>query len=397
MNNTAYMKNHPQLEKFLTEIANAFNNKSLIKLVISNPKDKTETLKQLIFNLTMLKGDLKLKCIFRHAQKDITKNLSINEAINEIIFQLTKKFSNADLFTEMGDSFLKIKSDTKVKFLSTPPSQKKVQNLEHDNKKKRLIETDKNQYLKALGVTNSDYILKPEMRDKYIQINRYIELLLPYLKTFNDDKPLHIVDMGCGKGYLTFALYDYMKHVLKKNIHCTGIEYKSELVDKCNAISQLIGYEHLNFKEGSIQEISINKIDILIALHACDTATDDAIYQGIKANASLIVCAPCCHKQIRQHFNAAKPLDAITQFGILKERQAEIITDTLRALFMEAAGYQTHIFEFVTLEHTAKNLMLVGVYKGISPEKKSNIQNTISSFKSLFGITKHHLEQLLEQ
>jgi len=200
--------------------------------------------------------------------------------------------------------------------------------------------------------------------------------------------------MGSGKGYLTFALYDFITNIMQKNITMTGVELRPDLVDTCNNIARKSGFENLSFIQGTIKDAPLNNIDILIALHACDTATDDAIYSGITSNASLIVCAPCCHKQIRREFDVPAPLNNVTKYGILKERQAEIITDTIRALLLEASGYKTNVFEFISTEHTPKNVMIVGEKTSERPDDK-RILDDITSIKKIYGIGNHYLETLL--
>jgi len=201
--------------------------------------------------------------------------------------------------------------------------------------------------------------------------------------------------MGSGKGYLTFALYDFLTNNLKKSVNMTGVEFREDLVNVCNAIAEKANFNQLAFKKGTIADTNLEKIDILIALHACDTATDDAIYRGITSDASLIVCAPCCQKQIRKAMNVTNELSNITKFGILKERQAEIITDTLRAMIMEAYGYKTNVFEFISLEHTPKNVMIVGKKNSKTKPDKKQILDNIAAIKKVYGIDKHYLETLL--
>lgn len=168
------------------------------------------------------------------------------------------------------------------------------------------------------------------------------------------------------------------------------------MVTLCNSIAQKSHFENLNFAQGTIEKVKIDNITVLIALHACNTATDDAIYQGIKSNASLIVCAPCCHKQIRKELNVSSPLNNVTKFGILKERQAEIVTDTIRAMLMEANGYKTNIFEFISTEHTPKNLMIVGEKTAKTNAQQQQILDDINSIKQIYGIKNHYLETLLK-
>ncbi len=167
-------------------------------------------------------------------------------------------------------------------------------------------------------------------------------------------------------------------------------------MDACNEIAKKAEYDKLTFVKGSIEKTELSHIDILIALHACDTATDDAIYRGISANAQLIVVAPCCHKQIRKEFNVTNELSNVVKYGILKERQAEIITDSLRAMLMEAFGYKTKVFEFVSTEHTPKNLLIVGMKTTVTKKDKEQILSNVQKIKDIYGIDKHYLETLLK-
>jgi SAM-dependent methyltransferase len=246
-----------------------------------------------------------------------------------------------------------------------------------------------------LGVTNSNFELRREMSDKYRQINKYIELLAPNLKEANLVAGFDMADMGSGKGYLTFALYDYLTNVLNLSPTMTGVEFRPDLVQICNDIALKASFKNLKFVKGTIADIQLPNIDVLIALHACDTATDDAIYRGITSGAKLIVCAPCCHKQIRKAMNVTNELNNITKFGILKERQAEIVTDTLRAMILEYFGYKTNVFEFIPLEHTPKNVMIVGRKISNSTVDKKRILHDIDAIKKMYGIEKHYLETLL--
>ncbi|HRP61506.1 MAG TPA: SAM-dependent methyltransferase, partial [Vicingus sp.] len=195
------------------------------------------------------------------------------------------------------------------------------------------------------------------------------EVIESLLKQTDLPKTISVVDMGSGKGYLTFALYDFLVNQKKIDATITGIEARKDLVDFCNKTAQDCGFEKLHFKHQTIQDFNTKKIDILIALHACDTATDDAIFKGIKANASLIVTAPCCHKQIRQQLKGTTTTNPILKYGIFKERQYEMVTDTLRALLLEQQHYDAHVFEFVSNEHTRKNVMLVGTKSNKKPDE----------------------------
>jgi SAM-dependent methyltransferase len=262
-----------------------------------------------------------------------------------------------------------------------------------------LILAKDNLYLHELGLTDEQGTVFKNAQDKYKQINQYIEILSSLIKELPQGTIKNVVDMGSGKGYLTFALYDYLlNHQQKANV--VGVEFRKDLVDLCNKIAVNAKFEQLSFVEGTIESYDTEAIDLLIALHACDTATDDAIYKGIMANASLIVVAPCCHKQIRREIEKGKAqneLNFLTKHGIFLERQAEMVTDGLRALMLEYFGYKTKVFEFVSDVHTPKNVLVVGIKnKDKGTKSKDEILQKIKDTKAYFGIGYHHLERLLE-
>jgi hypothetical protein len=197
--------------------------------------------------------------------------------------------------------------------------------------------------------------------------------------------------MGSGKGYLTFSLYDYLSSEGKISPQVTGIELRPKLVDFCNQLAERSAYSGLSFISQDIGEYHPERIDMLIALHACDIATDLAIAKGIDAGAGTIVVAPCCHKQIRQQMHCQTDLQAVLKHGILEERQAELITDGIRALLLEHSGYRTKVFEFIDTEHTPKNLLIVG----LKAEPDTTALERVAAIKRDFGIEYHYLEKLL--
>lgn len=390
------MKDH-KFYDFFKKLALIVENKELIKLLLSDKRDKNSDLKNIIVTIVKLKKGYFLNFVYRHNTKDITKNYTEKEGIKLIKSALENNFFNANLYSKTQDIVLQTKPNGKILLKINNPTLEKPQAFNHDKVKDRLIQTENNIYLRELEIVNANWEIRREMNDKYKQINKYIELLKPYLTDKLLQKKCQIVDMGSGKGYLTFALYDYVTNILQKNIRMTGVEMRSDLINMCNTIAKKSNFENLDFVQGTIKDTEFNHIDILIALHACDTATDDAIYRGIISKSSLIVCAPCCHKQIRREFNVTSPLDSVTKYGILKERQAEIITDSIRALLMEAFDYKTNVFEFISTEHTPKNVMIVGEKMTTENPNKQQIFDKISSIKQIFGIKEHYLERLLKQ
>lgn len=384
-----------QFPEFITTLSNTINSKKLVKLVLSSKRLKASDLKSVIITIVEIKKGDKLNFVYRHNTKDITKNYDFAEGIIIIEQLLTDVFFNANIFAENLETSLQSNKKGSITVKNRSVTLPVVTDFSHDNKKEKFIQTANNIYLRELGVTNSNWELRREMNDKYRQINRYVELLEPHLAAIKISNSSTMVDMGSGKGYLTFALCDYISNKMNVNLQVTGVEYRQDLVDTCNTIAEKAEFDNLKFIQGTIASTVLNQIDVLIALHACDTATDDAIFRGIKAGASLIVCAPCCHKQIRRELNVTNELSEITKFGILKERQAELLTDTLRALLMEAFGYKTNVFEFISGEHTPKNIMIVGrKIENENPNKEKVLKN-IKAIKELYGIKKHYLEGLL--
>jgi len=381
---------------FIEKLQLFIDNKELIRFTLTSPKVKASDLKKLIVTAVELKRGYSLNFVYRHTTKDITKNFEIYEGIRLIVNAIDSDFNNAEIHSTSENVLLYTLPNGKIQVKSSAMGLKVPVSLVHDKQKDKLISLHNNLYLRELGVTNSNFELRREMSDKFRQINKYIELLAPNLKEAALPNDFNVVDMGSGKGYLTFALYDYLTNVLNLTPKMIGVEFRPDLVQLCNDISHKANFTKLSFEQGTIADTTLEKIDVLIALHACDTATDDAIFRGIKSGASLIVCAPCCHKQIRKAMNVSNELSNITKFGILKERQAEIITDTLRAMIMEYFGYKTNVFEFIPLEHTPKNVMIVGRKSSKEIADKQKILENIAAIKKLYGIEKHYLETILE-
>ena len=384
------------IASFIQLIKSGIEKNELIKITLGNKKNKSAELKNIFINPVLLQNTVKLSFVYRYPTKDITKNFSIEEGIALIDQSLEKDFFNADLFTSGNDFHLLINKNKTVKMVTKPATLSiKTDSHVHDKQKARIIKAADNTYLKELGLVTAEGLVKKDMQDKYKQINRYVEIIEGIIKDVKLRDYFTVADMGSGKGYLTFALYDYLHNKLNKHATVTGIELRKELVEKCNAIAAKSGFNKLNFKEGSIEASSLSSVDMLIALHACDTATDEAIYKGIHANAAIIICAPCCHKQIRKQMHPDNALQSITKHGILLERQAEMVTDTIRALILEAFGYKTKVFDFISTEHTPKNVLIVGTKRGKENiEKEKNLEK-VKALKTMFNIEQHYLEKLM--
>ncbi|MDG1804920.1 SAM-dependent methyltransferase [Flavicella sp.] len=364
-----------------------------VKITLSKPLRKNDGLRNIYVRLVLIKEELKMSFTYHYKTNDQVKNFGITEGTEELQNFLLTTFRTAVVFTLKEDLQVFVSKKKVVSFKKGAPSFTNKPPVTHDKPKEKRAEMGA--YLRYLGVTDSDNNVIPKMADKFRQINKYLEIMEGLISNAKLPKQVQIVDMGSGKGYLTFALYDYLVVQRKMNVTVTGIELRKELVDYCNDVAEKCEFENLKFECKPIQEYENQKIDILIALHACDTATDDAITKGIIAKAGLIVCAPCCHKQVRQSLKGKEQEDPILKYGIFKERQFEMVTDTIRALILEKRHYQTKIFEFISNEHTRKNVMLVATKSTKDVDEKA-LNQKIKGIKDAYGIEEHYLETQIQ-
>lgn len=383
------------VENFIIDVVTSLEKNTFVKLSLGNYRGIEPDLKNIYGKLSRIKNQLKLSITYRYKTKDIVKNYGLTEVRDLMTHTIgTHGFHHASLFTLEYDHVLEY--NTSWKSRKSKPRFDALPSLEHDQKKIRKIEAHGKKYLHELRITDENGQVYKNTQDKFKQINHFIEILSPLLKELPSRDVVRIVDMGSGKGYLTFALYDYMVNVLHVPTKITGVEYRKDLVELCNSIAKNSSFNDLKFVEGAIEEFPLSKMEVLIALHACDIATDDAIYKGITNQAELIVVAPCCHKQIRREIEKHKiknELDFLTKHGIFLERQAEMITDGLRALILEYHGYHTQIMEFISDVHTPKNILLVALKKESPSADREKILLKIKSIKDYFGIGYHHLEK----
>ena len=382
-----------EFQQFFDTISDSVLKDNFVKLTLSKPISKSFNLPNVYVRLITIKEEKVFQFTYRYSTNDQTKNYAISEAFDELGLLLMEKFRAGVVFTLEHDLQVFVSKKKKVSYKKGAPSFKNKLPEFHDKPKEKRVNL-KSKYLQHLGITDSNFKVIPKMADKYRQINKYLEIIEGLLASVNADKQLQIVDMGSGKGYLTFALYDYLVNIKSYNVSVTGIELREHLVDYCNDIASKCDFKNLDFIAQKIQEYDDNKIDVLIALHACDTATDDAIYKGLSAKSDLIICAPCCHKQIRQQVKGKEQESPLLKYGIFKERQFEMVTDTIRALILEQNNYNTKVFEFISNEHTRKNVMLVGS-KSTKKKDVTKITKKIEGLKEAYQIEEHYLETLL--
>lgn len=384
------------VEKFIAEFARSLEEETFVKMSLGNYKGADEHLQKLLLRLIETRRGKRLFFLYRYDTRDTAKNHDYDEAVKIVRRLLGTEFFSGHLFTVERDFQLDIGRKGKSRLNVAKPTFKTKPALDHDREKKRYVNAD-SFYLRALGVTTDRGEIRDKQQDKWKQINKFVETLANLFDKsgLSDRKSLKIIDMGSGKGYLTFATYDFFKNIRGLDVEVTGIDTKTDLVGLCNDIARAGEFENLKFVNGWIGDFEVADVDILIALHACNTATDDAIFKGIKADAGLIVVAPCCHQELRPQMTPPEMFKNILKHGIMLEREAESITDGLRALLLEKSGYQTKLFEFIATEHTPKNNMIVGTKQKKEPDA-AKFDAEIKAIKDFYGIKEQRLEKLIE-
>ncbi|CEI53522.1 Methyltransferase [Acinetobacter bereziniae] len=393
-----------QEQQFFDSVQQAIDNQNLDRLILSQYKGELTDLEKMTFRVIQLQQESVLSCLYRYKTNDITKNYPLSDALSTIQ-QLAEQCKQANLFTDEAEIQLK---KNKKKALLTVSKNKagkspKTEQQVHDRSKQRFVD-QQSYFLQPLGITDANAQVIPSMARKWKQINKFIEIfsgaltqILPQElrdQTQSQEQPLKVVDFGSGKGYLTFALYDYLaKHHQTADV--TGVELNDKMVKFCQDVAKASGFEQLDFFQGDVRTYHPSHLDVMIALHACDVATDFAIHTGIRLNAQMIMCAPCCHKELRPQLKSPQVLQPMLQFGIHAGQQAEMLTDTIRALLLKAYGYETKVFEFVALEHTSKNKMILATKRKDFVEPDPAVLAQIQALKTMYGIHKHSLELLL--
>ena len=386
--------------RFLALVAENLAASRLSRLVLSKHRGPDATLNRVVVRPVVLKGQLHLSFVASHTTKDLTRNLLADPGLVHLRELIDTHFSHANLLTSTEDVQLLVSRKGKCTLLRKPArANAPVQpQAAHDREKKRWVSIDR-PFLVELGVTDAQHRLIPSMSRKWKQINKFVEILdgaltVSPLAGADAARPLHVVDFGSGKGYLTFAVHDHLQRTRGRDARVTGVELREDLVHLCNGAIDRLGLAGLHFDAGDVRTYTPPVIDVMIALHACDTATDHAIHLGLRANASIILCSPCCHKQIRPQLLSPHPLRPILQHGVHLGQEAEMLTDGLRALLLEAAGYDTQVFEFISLEHTNKNKMILAVRRAV-PKDNAEVLAQIREIKAFYGIREHCLETLM--
>lgn len=385
-----------QEQQFLDTFQQAIETDQFDRLILSQYKGELEQLEKMTLRVIWLNEQKVLSCLYRYKTQDVTKNYPLTEALSQVT-EILACCKQANLITTAEE--LQLKKNKKKVMLTRSKTQPVVKSKTaeqgHDRVKQRYVDQD-SVFLQHLGITDRQGQVIPSMARKWKQINKFVEIFSNALSQIKaSQEGLRVVDFGSGKGYLTCALYDYMqKH--GQTPWVTGVELNPKMVEFCQKVADQSQFNQLDFFQGDVRTYEPEHLDVMIALHACDVATDFAIHTGIRLNAQIIMCAPCCHKELRPQLQAPKVLSPMLQFGIHAGQQAEMLTDTIRALLLKAYGYQTKVFEFVALEHTSKNKMILAVKRKDDQEPDQDVLNQIQALKEMYGIQKHSLELLLK-
>ena len=373
-------------KQFMGMVSEAVRGGALVKLTLGKPACADPTLENVFVRPVALRKGPRFAFVWRHTTRDVTKNHEAGEALALLERMIGSEFLDAHLFTTAQSAQLET-GGRADRLRVRAGAGRAPADLGHDRSKSRPIALGA-PWLRALGVTDARGRPAASMADKLRQIEKFSELLGHLLEDAPLPRggPLRVFDMGCGKAYLTFAVSE----ILGERARVTGVEARADLVDFCSATASALGMaERLSFRRGSIADTDVGRVDILIALHACDTATDDALAKGIAAGAALLVVAPCCQKELRPQIEAPDVLAGALRHGIFLERQAEFVTDALRAQLLEWAGYRTRVMEFVSTEHTAKNTMIAAV-RSAAPASPA-LGDEIRRFARFYGVRKQAL------
>ena len=391
----------PAFERLMARLEASLADGSFVKLVLAKPVRASDDLLRLSARQVLLRGDAVLSLVYTHQTRDVTKNHALHEGVTLLRELLGTTLRNAHLLTRDEELQLSISKKGQCTLHVGAVNQAGNATIDasttHDREKQRWLEITR-PFLSELGVTTAQHQLVPSMARKWKQINKFVEVFAHALASSRlaEAQQLNVIDFGSGKGYLTFAIHDWLRHTKGVDAHVTGVELRPDMVALCNKAIAKLGIEGLRIEEGDVRSYQPQALDVMIALHACDTATDHAIHLGLRAGAEIIMCSPCCHKQLRPQLLSPHPLKPILQHGVHLGQEAEMLTDGLRALWLEACGYDTQVFEFVSLEHTNKNKMILAV-KRPNPGPAAPVLQQIDDIKRFYGIREQCLETLLRE
>ena len=348
----------------ITQLLDICISDKLIDMVISGQKNKSEDKAVKVrIRPVILKNEIEYQVSEFVGRKVLHSNHSAADVKKKIIDYMTEDFKQAQInMTDAAATILSSKSKTLTCKYKKAGQLKAQRDLSHNRTKKYIIQEGKPvAFMIDLGVMGQDGKIIRTRYDKFRQINRFLEYIEDILPKLDKERELTIIDFGCGKSYLTFAMYYYLKELKGYNIRIIGLDLKADVIEHCNELRTRYGYDKLDFYVGDIATYKdVDKVDMVVTLHACDTATDYALAKAVKWGAEVILSVPCCQHEANRTIKS-DILSPVMDYGILKERMAAIVTDAARAKLLTANGYDTQILEFIDMEHTPKNLLIRAV------------------------------------
>ena len=330
----------------------------LYQIVVSAPRKK-EGLSKLKVRPVMINNQLCYQVSSFIDTKVYHENQTAQELGETLPEMALQSFKQVEIHTKSWQATVLIGKKGNVTVRKKLVSSTKEPELSHNRKKKYLLNPERRPaFLQDLGVQTADGRIVNSRYDKFRQINRFLEFIEDILPALPTNRRVRIIDFGCGKSYLTFAMYDYLTAVKKLEVDIIGLDLKKDVIRTCNRLAEKYGYKDLHFYEGNIQNFTgADSVDMVVTLHACDTATDYALERAVKWGAEVILSVPCCHHEMNRQIKC-EPLSPLFSYGLIQERSAALFTDALRARILETAGYDTQLLEFIDMEHTPKNILL---------------------------------------
>ena len=330
----------------------------LYQIVVSAPRNK-EGLSKLKVRPVMINNQLCYQVSSFIDTKVYHENQTAQELMQALPEMALQSFKQVEIHTKSWQATVLIGKKGNVTVRKKLVSSTKEPELSHNRKKKYLLNPERRPaFLQDLGVQTADGRIVNSRYDKFRQINRFLEFIEDILPALPTNRRVRIIDFGCGKSYLTFAMYDYLTAVKKLEVDIIGLDLKKDVIRTCNRLAEKYGYKDLHFYEGNIQNFTgADSVDMVVTLHACDTATDYALERAVKWGAEVILSVPCCHHEMNRQIKC-EPLSPLFSYGLIQERSAALFTDALRARILETAGYDTQLLEFIDMEHTPKNILL---------------------------------------
>ena len=356
--------------KDIREFLDKYVNKDLERILVSNARS-TSSISKLQVRPVPVKGEVRYQVTRIQGTKAIHENYEKEELISYLTEQMKENFRQLQLEGRDVQGRVLVskkgKADIKAREIKARAKEDFTPMLSHNRKKKYLLQEGiPVPWLVDLGVMTPEGKVRNSRYDKFKQLNRYLEFIQDILPKLPKDREIRIIDFGCGKSYLTFAMYYYLKELNHYDIQVTGLDLKTDVIEKCRSLAEKYGYEKLHFLCGDIAEYEgVQKVDMVVTLHACDKATDYALAKAVEWDAQVILSVPCCQHELNDQIQN-KLLSPVLKYGLLKERMSALLTDGIRAELLESKGYSTQILEFIDMEHTPKNLLIRAVKTGRS-------------------------------